>query len=311
MKNKPYRYYVYLLLKFAIGLVRLLPRRMALDLASGSGWAAFTCVARHREKVLTNLRRAFGSEKSEAELRRIACEVFQNLAMTLADVVFMRGMTRGNIQDWMETGGVLERARALLKEGKGLIFISGHLGNWELIGPLFRLFDFPGCVVGRRIYYEKYNELIVNKRLEKRVTTIYQDESPRKLLRVLQGNGITGIVADQDVEKLEGVFVDYFGIPSYTPVAPVRLAQLSGSPIMVGAMVREAGRYRLAYDQEVIRVPRDASEEDLVRLTEQWSKALERLIRRYPGQWAWMHDRWKTKKIETPCHGSRVGVAAC
>jgi KDO2-lipid IV(A) lauroyltransferase len=299
LKNKPYRYYIYLLLRLAIGVVRLIPRPLALAFARFVGWAAFLLVSRQRNQVITNLEVAFRSEKSETEIRHIARDVFQNLAMTLADTVLMKRLNRGNVQDWVEMNGCLERSRELLADGKGLIFVSGHLGNWELIGPIFRLFDFPGCVVGRRIYYEKYNELIVNTRLEKGVTTVYQDESPRKLLRVLQGDGVVGIVADQDVEKLEGVFVDYFGVPSYTPVAPVRLAQLSGAPILVGAMVREAGRYRIVYTQEPIRVPRDADDRTLVRLTEQWSKALERLIRQYPEQWAWMHDRWRTKPAQS------------
>ena len=90
MKNKPYRDYIYLLLKVAIGLVQLLPRTVALGLARFLGWAAFILVSRQRNKTLTNLRTAFGHEKTEQEIRNIAKSVFQNLAMTLTDLIFLK-----------------------------------------------------------------------------------------------------------------------------------------------------------------------------------------------------------------------------
>jgi KDO2-lipid IV(A) lauroyltransferase len=311
VKNKPYRYYLYLLLRFGIGLVSLMPRAFALVLAKGLGWAAFYLVSRQRNKTLNNLRTAFGHEKSEKEIHTIGIRVFQNLAMTLVDWIHMKHFNSGNIEKIVNLNGVIERSQELLKEGKGLIFISGHLGNWELMGTIYGMFGFTGGVIGKRIYYEKYNEMIVGVRREKGVPTFYQDENPRELLRQLRKGGVIGIVADQNVEKLEGVTVDYFGKPSYTPVSPIRLAQVSQAPILVGALIREDGRYKVVYDEEPLRVSREIGDVEVTKLTEVWSKKLEKLVRQYPEQWVWMHDRWKTKQATSDeRQAARVAVAS-
>jgi KDO2-lipid IV(A) lauroyltransferase len=127
------------------------------------------------------------------------------------------------------------------------------------------------------------------------VPTFYQDENPRELLRQLRRGGVIGVVADQDVEKLEGVFVDYFGRPSHTPVAPVKLAQLTQAPVLMGALIRKGHRYEVVFDPEPLRVPKGADDGEIARSTEVWSKRLEGWIRRYPDQWVWMHDRWRTQ----------------
>lgn len=309
MKNKPYRYYLYLLLKFAITMVRVIPRPFALALARGLGWIAFYTVSRQRIKTLNNLKTAFGEEKTDKEIQRIGLGVFQNLAMTLVDWIHMANFNKDNIERIVDLNGVIDQSKELLKEGKGLIFLSGHLGNWELMGTIYGMFGFSGGVVGKRIYYEKYNDLIVDARMKKGVPTFYQDENPRELLRQLRQGGVIGIVADQDVEKIEGVFVDYFGKPSYTPVSPIRLAQVTQAPILVGALIREGGRYKVVYDSAPLRVPKKIEEEDLVRLTGQWSKKLEGLVRRHPEQWVWMHDRWKTK-MDTKTQERKTQAAA-
>jgi len=311
MKNKPYRYYLYLLLRLGIAFVRLLPRSAALMLAKGLGWLAYYLVPRQRNKALENLRRAYRGEKGDAELRALARRVFENLAMTLADLAFIRRMRRENLREFMDLNGLFERCRELLREGRGLIVISGHLGNWELMGSIFGIEGFRGGVIGRRIYYDKYNDLIVRSRLEKGVPTFYQDESPREILRQLKAGGVIGVVADQDVERLEGAFVEYFSLPSYTPVAPVRLAQVSGAPILVGALIRRGTRYEVVFDPEPIRVPRGADEKTVAALTEQWSRRLERIIRQYPEQWVWNHDRWKTKREQRPEVALTPAAEAC
>jgi len=307
VKNKPYRYYLYLLLKLGIGLLRLLPRAGSLALARVLGSVAFNLVSRQRDKVLRNLRIAFGNRFPQDEIKTIGRKVFQNLAMNLVDWVQMKKFNRSNIDKVINLNGVVEKSQELLKEGKGLIFISGHLGNWELMGTIYGMFGFSGGVIGKRIYYDKYNDLIVGARLDKGVPTFYQDENPRELLRQLRRGGVIGVVADQNVEKLEGAMVDYFGRSSYTPVSPIRLAAVSGAPVLVGALIRKGNNYEVVYEPEPLRVPRAASEKEIVELTQKWSKILENWISQYPDQWVWMHDRWKAgNKLQSEGSGSKA-----
>ena len=140
--------------------------------------------------------------------------------------------------------------------------------------------------------------------------TIYGEEAARELSRLLRKNEIVGILPDQDINSLKGVFVDFFGRPAYTPVAPVRLALSTGSPIVVNFLIRQpSGRYRLVLG-EVIRPKIEATRDEAVRkYTEAWMKQFEEVIRRYPDQWAWMHNRWKTRP-ETAVDGQKETVSA-
>jgi KDO2-lipid IV(A) lauroyltransferase len=128
------------------------------------------------------------------------------------------------------------------------------------------------------------------------LTTIYRDESPRELLRRLHRNEVIGILPDQDIDSLNGIFVEFFGRPAYTPVAPAKLALACRAPILPNFLVRlPGGRYRILVE-DPIRPEEYAGRPDAVEaVTTAWMKACEKVIRRYPDQWSWMHDRWKTR----------------
>ncbi len=179
-----------------------------------------------------------------------------------------------------------------------MILLTAHFGNWELMGALLRFYDYKGAVVGRQIYYEKYNQAILDLRGKATLRTIYQDASPREFLKVLKQNEILGILADQDIDRLEGIFVPFFGRPAYTLTGPVKLALASGAPIVPTFLIREGNRYRLLVE-EPIRVEMKGSREETVQeYTSRWSRVIEEKIRAHPEQWAWMHRRWKTQTAE-------------
>ena len=151
-------------------------------------------------------------------------------------------------------------------------------------------------MVGRRIYYEPYNRWIVNLRQAVGLRTVYRSESARKILQVLSRNEAVGLLPDQDIDSLRGVFVDFFGRPAYTPVAPVRLALASGAPIVANFLIREPGdRYRFVAGGVIRPVIETTREEAEKKYTAEWMQGFEKIIRQYPGQWAWMHPRWKTR----------------
>ena len=128
------------------------------------------------------------------------------------------------------------------------------------------------------------------------VNVIYRDESPRKILKVLKENRIVGIVADQDVESVEGVFVDFFGHPAYTPAGPAALARASGASLIPVLIMRENGKHSLVVEKPIELADTGDKEKDLVENTRRWSSVIESYIRKYPEQWVWLHRRWKTKR---------------
>jgi KDO2-lipid IV(A) lauroyltransferase len=295
MKNKPHRIILFWLLQAVLGLVRALPRRLALALARLIGRVSYYLVSRQRAKVLKHLRLVWGAEWDSPKIESVARRVFENMAMTAVDVVRFPFLTQDGLRDWLIYTDEFNRVNRLLDENKGAILLTAHLGNWELCAAVFGVMGYHGAVVGRRIYYEPFNRLIVQLRESVRVRTIYRDSSPKEMLRVLKQNQILGMLADQDVDSVEGVFVNFFGKPAYTPTAPVRLALTQGVPIVPAFMIREGNRYRLVLEEPIRPSAIHGSRDEAVReFTEKWSAVMEKFIRAYPDQWVWMHDRWKT-----------------
>jgi KDO2-lipid IV(A) lauroyltransferase len=155
----------------------------------------------------------------------------------------------------------------------------------------------PMTVVGRRIYYSPYNRWISDLRSSVRVKVLYQDANPRELLRCLKRNEVVGLLPDQDVDRFPGIYVDFFGRPAYTAVAPVKLALKTGAPILIGFLIRGPhNRYRLVLRGVLRPVIETTYEEAVEKYTIQWMNIFEGVIREYPEQWMWMHDRWKTRQ---------------
>lgn len=295
-KEKPYRFILYLLARAFAAILSLLPRAVLLGLARCGGHLTFYTVARQRHKTLEHLRLAYGPLKSEKEIRKIASKVFENLALIAADVLQFPKWSRKKILEMVDYNRVPRIYDALFKEGKGLISITAHLGNWELLAAAFSVLGYEGAVLARRIYYEPYNRWIQNLRAaQSKFQVIYRDESVKEVLKVLKRNQLVGMLPDQDVDSVHGIFVPFFGRPAYTPVAPARIAYASGAPILPNFLVRIPGNRYQVVAGEVIRpnleAPRD---QEVERMTCEWSRQYEEMIRKYPEQWAWMHPRWKT-----------------
>ena len=294
MKKKPYRYPLYLGLRVLQSLVLWLPREAGFFIARGIASAAFLVLGKERGKALRHLGLAYEKEKTPAGIREIARRMFIHWGETAVDVLRFPKLDLEEVSRLVEMGDGTEKIDRVLREGKGMILLTGHFGNWELMGAFLRLRGYEGAVVGRRIYYEKYNEAILNLRGNFTLKTLYQDESPREFLKILHQNQILGILADQDIDWAEGIYVPFFGRPAYTLTAPVKLALVSGAPIVPVFLVRVGGRYRLIVE-DPIRVEMKGSKEETIReYTERCSRVLEEKIRAYPEQWAWMHRRWKT-----------------
>ncbi|MEI7750569.1 MAG: lysophospholipid acyltransferase family protein [Candidatus Omnitrophota bacterium] len=299
-KRRFYRYPVYLLARLGAGLLLALPRNWALALANKVGYLGYRFVSRQRTKILENLKLAYGNTKSPEEMDAIGRGVMGHMLQTAVDFLRFSRLSPDQAASFVEVGDAYSFCKDILQEGKGLIIMTAHLGNWELLAGIFCLQGFRGAVVGRRIYYEPYNQWIVGLRSAVCVRTIYQDEAVRQIHATLKAGEILGMLPDQDRDSVRGIFVDFFGRPAYTSVAPVKIAMASGTPILPAFMVRMPGnRYKLLLGN-LIRPKIDAGDRttSIRKYTEAWMKDFEEVIRRYPEQWGWMHDRWKTRPDE-------------
>jgi KDO2-lipid IV(A) lauroyltransferase len=134
---------------------------------------------------------------------------------------------------------------------------------------------------------------------------IYSDESFRTVLKALRAGKIVGILADQNLKALNGIFVDFFGMPTYTSTAPVNLAISAGTDMTYILLVREGGKYRVIH--RVIEVSRTGQrDKDLHETTQRWTRFLEEDIRSHLDQWVWFHRRWRTRPEDGPRRVSRL-----
>lgn len=295
MKFKYRRYYLYYWARLFAFIIYIVPLRIALAIADICGYVAFWAAVKYRRIAIENLKQAFGKEKTETEIRAIALGVFKNLCRNAVELINAPKLTCANLEKYIKIRNI-ERVSEALKNGKGILMLTGHFGNWEVLAMAFKIKGYHGAAIGRRIYFEKYDKFLNGLREYHGVKIIYRDDSPKAILRVLKQNGIMGILADQDVDSVEGVFVNFFGRPAYTPVGPVALARASGASLMPAFMIRRGNSHELVVEKPIELSTTDNKESDAITNTQKWSDVVESYIRQYPDHWVWMHRRWKTRK---------------
>ena len=287
-------WFLYRLISSIISLLNFLPRNVAITVGGIWGQLAFLVIRDARRRTLSNLSMAFGEKTNEKELTRLACKVFQNLGKNVADAVRLKKMTWEDVEKITEIEG-LEHLDKAYQTGKGVIALSGHIGNFELLGAYLSLRGYKVSVVGRELYDPRLDRLLVRSRESMGLENIPSRAGIRPVIRALRAGRVLGVLADQDSSRVRGVFVDFFGRPARTPAGPGLLSYKIRSPIIPMAILRKGrDRYKIIVKPEVERSFSGDREKDLVDVTQKYTRVLESIIREYPAQWLWMHDRWKS-----------------
>jgi KDO2-lipid IV(A) lauroyltransferase len=256
----------------------------------------YHAASKHRLIALHNLRCAF-PEKDMGELIGIAKGVYRNLAITAAEFFSLPSITRENLHEWVEMEG-LEHFEAGMARGKGLLTIIAHFGNWELMPvsfPLFLKFPKPSYIVYRPLDSPVLDNMVEHVRTINGHIMIPKGGSGK---RIMENNSI-GILSDQNVSAREGVFVDFFGRPACTGAGLAVLALRSGAPVLPMFMARQkSGKYKFILKPLVEISQTGDYERDLLENTQRFTRVVEDVVREYPDQWFWIHQRWKTKKCQ-------------
>jgi KDO2-lipid IV(A) lauroyltransferase len=288
------------------GLLGALPAGARLSVGEGLGSLAYRMARRDRLRALDSLSKAFGAERPREELERIARESFRNLGRSVAEICGMWRRGGPAVLEVFDYRDGWDQVKKLTSEGRGAVVVTAHLDNWELVGACVAA-GAPLTVVGRRIYFDKYDRLVAEMRKSLGMEVIYQDESPRKLLRALRDNRVLALLADQDVPRLDGVFVPFLGRPAYTPTGPVSLALAARAPLAIGYGLRVGrDRHRLVIS-EALEFDRADKRQAVLEGTRAWSAMFEGLIRQHPEQWVWLHRRWRTRLSDRPEAARRSG----
>jgi KDO2-lipid IV(A) lauroyltransferase len=288
------RFLRYLLVRAGLALVHPMPLGVARWLGVRFGTLAFLLARGERRKALKSLARAF-PEKTEAERLAVARASFRHLGAAMFEVGCTSALDR-QLKQWVawpqEDRQVLEQA---LARGKGVVFISGHVGNWELLARRVAAEGFPCQSIAKETSDPRLTALVERFRARGKVRSIWrgQEGAARHMLRALKNGEILGLLIDQDT-RVQSFFVPFFGELAATPRAAGDLAIRTGAAVVVGFCQREADGYRLRME-EVPSPPEQDREAAALALTAALSQRIEAAIRRAPEQWVWMHQRWKTR----------------
>jgi KDO2-lipid IV(A) lauroyltransferase len=249
---------------------------------------------RLRRTAMRNLELAY-PEKSQAERRAIASQVFASIARLIWVFARFPQIDRQNIHEWIRYEG-LEHYLEAKKAGRGILFATAHFGNWELSAFAHALMTEPMHVMIRPLDNPGIDRLVENRRQLSGNRLIVKWDSARAVLRALHQNEAVGILIDQNTSLEEGVFVDFFGTPACANTAFAKIAAKTGAAVIPGFAVwsDEERKYILKFHPP-LEISSGGAPTDAAELTQRLHAVLEQVIREHPGQWLWIHRRWKTR----------------
>jgi len=281
------------LLKALVFVLGHMPRPLMLPLAESLGALAYRLAKKRADVARENIRLAY-PEKAPEEVDRIGAKVFENIAVVIFDFFRIPWLDDESLKRLVEFEGVEHFNRAI-KKGRGVILLTAHFGNWEMMAAAVGRFLHPVDIVARELDSPVVGELVNWVRTRGGNGIISKARAMRKLLKSLSGNGVVGILLDQNVQLSDAVFVDFFGTLAATNKGPARLASATGAAVVPIFNVREGGRYRVMLGEEITMAETGDKERDTEVNTARCTKAIEEAVRAYPDQWFWVHRRWKTR----------------
>jgi len=298
-KKRRFVYLEYMVFRLLFAVFRALPIDTALALSRMAGYVVYLLDRTHRKVAMQNLHMAFDGQLSERKLRRIAHGVYKHLVMTGAEILKMDHLLRPDTWRRYVTFENEHIVHDIIKSGRGAIFITGHIGNWEMNAYIMYLLGHPLHSVARELENPLLEQYIkkFRRRLGQDITG--KKGALRKMVQLLKENKFLGMVVDQDGGK-NGVFVDFFGRKASWVASPAALSLRFNVPIIPAYSWRTGKRfrYKIFVDDPIEPVNTGDREADIRRIISEYAKRMEGYVRAHPEQWLWNHRRWKTRPPE-------------
>jgi Kdo2-lipid IVA lauroyltransferase/acyltransferase len=282
----------FLLVRMVQGLIRPLPIPALRAIGGPLGLLAYVLDRRHRRIAIDNLVTAFPT-RSPRECRRIARHVFRHMGRLLLEVLKLDGMPASDLLALIESNGD-DHVREAYRQGRGVIFFSGHFGYWEMFGVGHPLRVAPFSYVERPLDNPLLDAMLGRVRSQTGNSPIARQGGVRRMLRELSANRAVALLIDQHLHGPDAIEVQFFGRPAATTSALAALALRTGAVVIpFFVLPLPGGRYRLIAEHPVPPPASDAP--DATRdFTQRCTDVIEMYVRRYPELWLWMHRRWRT-----------------
>jgi len=284
-------YYISLAL---IYLLNALPRWLALRIGGVIGEILYLAGYRDRNMVCRQLE--FALNLSGQTLKAYARANFENMIKNLVDTIRMSNWTPEFIGSIVEVEGY-EYFESAYNQGQGVICLTGHIGNFELMAAWFAAYkNCKVAVIGRELYDKRLDDKLISQRAKFNIENIPTTSSIKSIMRALHTGHALGVLLDQDSTRVSGYFIDFFGRKAITAAGPMYIARKTGSPVVPVAIYRQLDdRYIIKIMPQLELAWTDDKEQDIQNALEKCNRALESLIKFDPLQWIWIHNRWRTR----------------
>ncbi len=292
-------YSAYLALMIVMIPFALLPPKLSAALGEKLGTLLYHLLSKWRRKGVQTVtamlpymqaQPSWNSQENSPDL--IIRKVFSNIGILIAELSRLYLGTGKSLIDAVEFRG-LENYENARNKGHGIIGITAHCGNWELMALALGLRTTPIAVVARTMKKDYFSKILEKLRGRFGNRVIYRDNGVKEMLLFLKGGGLIGILPDQKVLAPHGILVDFLGKPCWTTVMPVKLALKTGSPILPFFIHRENGRNIVTIQPALELLTTGSDEERILDGSTKMNLAIENHILQYPAQWNWLYRRWK------------------
>ena len=234
------------------------------------------------------------------DVRRIARAAYEHLGRASIETAMLARLQRDAVLDLFEGVDEWSAVETALSLGKGLIFVTGHLGNWELGGAYIAARGVPLDAIVRRMSNPLFDRYLSETRARIGMVVVHDADAVRRTPRSLRDNRAVAFLADQGVLGLASTFVPFFGRPAKTPRGPAVFALRLQVPVVFGTAVRQpSGKYRLVFERIAVEDTGDR-DRDVDAIVARYTATLERWVRQYPEQYFWHHRRWRRQPPDTP-----------
>ncbi len=289
---------LYYFIRFLIFTSNLMPRQMWLGFCGFLGKVAYTFSPKPRERAIIHLGLAFGRDKSPREIVELSKKMFMMLGKNAGDILrSLKVKTVSDLEKFLTTHGLENYEKAHAK-GKGVMFLTSHLGAFDLQITNMALRGLKPNIVGTALKDERLNELLWEYRNAFGAIAIERGKESVRLFKVLKSGGSIAILIDQDT-KVKSRFVDFFGMKAATPIGATILALRTGAAVVPTFIYLDGnGQQQMHILPEIPLVVTGDEETDLIVNTQNFTNFTEKIVREHPEQWVWMHERWKTRPGE-------------
>jgi len=280
-----------------LGLMRVLgclPRTAGRRIGKVIGRLLFTFDRKHRAIATTNVSRAFGWPPGSQRAQRIVRQVFNNLGSMLFEIAWANRIDPQAYTQYFRITGREHYEKAVAK-GRGALLLTAHMGNWELFTIVAHMAQIPANVVYRPLDSQALDDAVKQLRCRFGAGLIPTKYAFYRIAKTLKKKACVAMLMDQNVDYYNGVFVDFFGRRACTNRGMAYMALRTGAPVVPVFMLREAGGFRAVVLPEIPLTKTGDLQKDIELNTAKYNQTIEDIVRRYPDQWFWVHQRWKTK----------------